>query len=50
MNEAVQARAIFQGLEALLDLRWVGGEAGADRVLWSSTEAGAPLFGRLNWV
>lgn len=50
MNEAVQARAIFQGLEALLDLRWVGGEAGADHVLWSSTEAGAPLFGRLNWV
>ncbi|HRD64642.1 MAG TPA: HPr(Ser) kinase/phosphatase [Candidatus Competibacter sp.] len=50
MNQTVRARAIFQELEAILELRWVGGAAGVDRVLWSPVEAGAPFFGRLNWI
>lgn len=50
MNQPVRARAIFQGLEAVLELRWVGGAAGVDRVLWFPVEAGAPFFGRMNWV
>lgn len=50
MNQPVRAQAVFQGLEASLELRWVGGAAGADRVLWPVIETGAPFFGRLNWV
>jgi len=50
MSQAVRAQAVFRGLEVSLDLRWVGGAAGADRVLWSSVEAGATLFGRFNPV
>lgn len=50
MNTPVCAGAIFQGLEAVLDLRWIGGMAGTDRILWSSAEASAPLYGRLNWI
>ncbi len=50
MNSPVSAQALFQGLEAVLDLRWIGGMAGADGVLWSSAEASAPLYGRLNWI
>ncbi len=50
MSQPVRAQAVFQGLEDSLDLRWVGGAAGADRVLWSSVETGTPLFGRLNLV
>ncbi|MFO1422897.1 MAG: HPr(Ser) kinase/phosphatase [Candidatus Competibacteraceae bacterium] len=50
MNLPLRAQAVFQGLEALLDLRWIGGAAGADRILWSPVEASAPLYGRLNWV
>ena len=50
MNLPLHAQAVFQGLEAVLDLRWIGGMAGADRILWSPVEASAPLYGRLNWV
>ena len=50
MNQAVRAQDVFLGLEVALELRWVGGAAGADRVLWSSVETSADLFGRLNPV
>lgn len=50
MNHSTSARAVFQELEIELELSWVGGSAGAERVLWLPVEAGAPLFGRLNWV
>ena len=50
MNSPLRARTVFQGLEAVLDLRWIAGTAGADRVLWSPVEASAPLYGRLNWI
>jgi HPr kinase/phosphorylase len=50
MNRPASAQAVFQGLEAVLDLRWIGGRAGAERILWLPTEAGAPFFGRLNWI
>lgn len=50
MNQPANAQAVFQSLEALLDLRWIAGQAGAERILWLPAEAGAPLFGRLNWI
>lgn len=50
MTQRVRARSVFQSLEASLGLRWVGGAAGEDRILWSSGEAGIALFGRLNWI
>lgn len=50
MNSPLRARTVFQGLEAVMDLRWIAGIAGADRVLWSPVEASAPLYGRLNWI
>ncbi|HRE53608.1 MAG TPA: HPr(Ser) kinase/phosphatase [Candidatus Competibacter sp.] len=50
MTQRVRARAVFQGLEAALDLCWIGGAAGEDHILWSSGEAGVALFGRVNWI
>lgn len=50
MNSPVRAQAVFQGLEAVLDLHWIAGMAGADHILWSPVEASAPLYGRLNWI
>ncbi|MDS4028590.1 MAG: HPr(Ser) kinase/phosphatase [Candidatus Contendobacter sp.] len=50
MSLPLPAQAVFQGLEAMLDLHWIGGATGADRTLWSPVEASAPLYGRLNWV
>jgi len=50
MNQPVCAQDVFQALENALDLRWLGGALGAERVLWLSVEASIPFFGRLNWV
>lgn len=50
MNHSVTARAIFQGLGTLLDLRWVGGKAGAEYTLWPPTKVGMPFCGRMNWI
>ena len=50
MNQPVCAQQVFQALENALDLRWLGGALGAERVLWLSVEASIPFFGRLNWV
>ncbi|MDG4554349.1 MAG: HPr(Ser) kinase/phosphatase [Candidatus Competibacter sp.] len=50
MNQPARAKDVFQALEAVLDLNWAGGAAGAERILWPLTEAGIPLYGRLNWV
>ncbi len=50
MNQPMHAQAVFQALETVLELRWIGGAAGADRILWLPAETGAPLFGPLNWV
>lgn len=50
MSLPVYAQAAFHDLKAVLDLRWIGGIAGADHILWSPVEASAPLYGRLNWI
>ena len=50
MNQPASAQAVFQDLQAALDLRWIGGRAGAERVLWLQSEISAPFFGRLNWI
>lgn len=50
LAEPLTAHVIFRGLEHLLSLRWIGGRAGAERVLWSPTQASAVFFGRLHWV
>jgi len=52
MNVApiVNAQKLFQSLEGALDARWMGGAAGADRVLWPPPEVGVALYGRLNWI
>ncbi|MBK7540353.1 MAG: HPr(Ser) kinase/phosphatase [Candidatus Competibacteraceae bacterium] len=49
MNQPVQAQTVFQRLEVLIDVSWVGGAAGAVRTLWPAA-GDLPLFGRLNWV
>ena len=46
----VSAQTVFHDLEAVLTWRWIGGVAGAERVLWLPVEADTPFFGRLNWV
>jgi HPr kinase/phosphorylase len=46
----VYAQTVFQDLKTVLELRWIGGMAGASHVLWSPVEASAPLYGRLNWI
>ncbi len=50
MSRPASAQTVFQSLEAVLDLRWIGGRAGAERILWLPAEVGAPFFGRLNWI
>lgn len=50
LAEPLTAAAVFRGLEYALNLRWLGGRSGAERVLWSPAQAGAIFFGRLNWV
>ena len=50
MNAPLQAQTVFEAIEAVLDLHWLGGISGAERILWSSVEASAPLYGRLNWI
>ncbi|MCB1920336.1 MAG: HPr(Ser) kinase/phosphatase [Candidatus Competibacteraceae bacterium] len=50
MNRSATAQTIFQGLGALLDLHWIGGKSGAERVLWPPVEVGTPFYGLLNWI
>jgi HPr kinase/phosphorylase len=50
MNRSATAQTIFQGLGALLDLRWIGGKSGAERILWPPVEVGTPFYGLLNWI
>lgn len=50
MNRSATAQAVFQGLSALLDLYWMGGKAGAERILWPPVEVGTPFYGLVNWI
>ena len=50
MNHSLSARTVFQDLETTLELSWIAGLAGAERVLWLPVETGAPFFGRPNWA
>ncbi len=50
MNQPVRAKDVFQALETVLNLGWAGGASGAEHILWSTAEAGTPLYGRLNWI
>lgn len=50
MNHSIMAQAVFQGLSAFLDIHWIGGRAGAERMLWPPVEVGTPFYGLLNWV
>jgi HPr kinase/phosphorylase len=46
----VSAQTVFADLEAVLEWRWIGGAAGAERILWLPVETDTAFFGRLNWV
>ena len=48
--QTLSAQRVFQSLETVLELRWLGGHAGADRVLWTPGTASAPFYGRFNWI
>lgn len=50
MSRPASAQTVFRDLETVLELRWVGGKAGAERLLWLPAEPGAPFFGRINWI
>jgi HPr kinase/phosphorylase len=50
VNKPVRARAVFRALQAALELRWLGGEAGAERVIWTTDNTTDTPVGRLNWV
>lgn len=50
MNQAVDAQTVFCDMEAGLQLRWMGGAGGTERILWLPAEVDAPFFGRLNWI
>ena len=50
INKPIRARAVFQALQAALELSWIGGEAGAERVIWTADNTAATPVGRLNWV
>ena len=50
MNPPVRAQAVFQSLETVMELRWLGGMTGSERILWSPGETSAPFYGRLNWI
>ena len=46
----VSAQTVFTDLDTVLEWRWLGGAAGAERILWLPVEADTPFFGRLNWI
>jgi HPr kinase/phosphorylase len=50
MNPSLSARAVFQDLESVLELTWIAGLSGAERVLWTPVETGTLFFGRPNWT
>lgn len=50
MNRPTQAQEVFQALETVLNLSWLGGATGAKNLLWQSAETGSLLYGRLNWI
>jgi len=50
MNCSATAQDIFQGLDALLDLHWIGGKEGAERILWPPVKVGTPFYGLMNWI
>ena len=50
MPASLSAHAVFQALLTPLNLSWIGGTTGGQRVLWPPPEGGAPFFGRLNWT
>ncbi len=50
MSPSISAQAVFQSLETLLELRWLAGRAGAERILWTAGEASTAFYGRLNWI
>jgi HPr kinase/phosphorylase len=50
MSESIHALTVFQTLETALELSWIAGQSGADRVIWETGESGEILVGRLNLI
>ncbi len=50
MSKPILARTVFQALQTALELRWIAGAAGADRVVWTVDNTSDTPVGRLNWV
>ncbi len=50
INKPIRAQAVFRALQAALELGWIGGAAGAERVIWTADNTADTPVGRLNWV
>jgi len=50
MSEPIYAQTVFTALETALKLSWIGGQAGAERVLCTANETDFAWVARLNWV
>jgi HPr kinase/phosphorylase len=50
MSREVLARTVFQTLRNALQLSWIGGETGANRVIFKTGVSGKILAGRLNLI
>ena len=50
MTQAILAKTVFRALQAVLELNWIGGRNGAERVIWTADNTADTPVGRLNWV
>jgi HPr kinase/phosphorylase len=50
MSESINAQSVFQALETLLALHWIGGRGGATRSINIEHTDDDLLAGRLNWI
>lgn len=51
MSEPIDARSVFQSLQTLLELRWIGGNESAARgIAIEGNDDNHVLAGRLNWI
>lgn len=49
-QSTIQAQTLFDHLKAPLGLSWIGGKAGADRIIRIPLEPDSILGGRLDWI
>lgn len=50
MSEPIRAQTLFQALQAILQLCWIGGLAGAERVLQATDDTTPIRLGRPDWL